>query len=212
MMFRNRAAAGVQLAKALQLYHRQPHTIVLALPRGGVVVGYQVAKQLRLPFDIMVVRKLGAPNNAEFAIGAITANGQAMIDDDTVQHYNITIGDLEKIIRREQHEAQRRLQLYRGGRAALHVKNTTAILVDDGIATGYTMRAAITAIRQAGAQKIIVAVPVAPADSVAQLSLQVEQLVCLNTPNNFQAVGQWYENFDQTDDAEVIRLLHLSRS
>lgn len=206
MLFRNRQQAGEQLAARLQPWSLATNTIILALPRGGVVLGATVAEKLQLPLDIIVPRKIGAPGNAEFAIGAITEDGQQLLNP-AVPPSHIDERYLQKTIQAEVTEAQRRVQLYRGDRAPLQLPGKTAVLVDDGIATGLTMLAAIQSARKRGAKKIIVAVPVAAKDSIASIQSQADEVICLATPEPFYAVGQWYEEFDQVSDEEVIARL-----
>lgn len=205
--FHDRRAAGAQLADALQQRATAPNTIILALPRGGVVVGAVVAETLHLPLDIVVPRKIGAPGNEEFAIGAITEDGAGVFDEKSIQQYHIAQEYIEATIKKEQAEAQRRLRTYRGQRPPLELRGKTVIVVDDGIATGATMKAALQSVRERDAKTVIVAVPVAAADSLEKLRPLADEIVCLLEPDVFYAVGQWYEEFDQVSDDEVIQLL-----
>jgi len=207
MMFKNRADAGRKLVPLLAQYNNKKDTIVVGLPRGGVVTGYEVAKELHLPFDIVVPRKIGAPFNQEAAIGALTQDGSVILNQTIMHKFDISQEDLMPTIKKEMQEAQRRLKIYRGDKSPLEVHGKTVLLVDDGIATGYTMRAAIESLRTRGAEKIIVVVPVAPPDTVNQLLQNVDDVVCLFQPEFFGAVGRFYQDFGQTTDQEVIELL-----
>lgn len=191
MIFTDRAAAGQQLANVLNTYKNKPDVVVLGLPRGGVVTAAAVAGALHAPLDIVITRKLGAPGNKEYAVGALTEQG------------TVVGGGTATIIAQEKTELARRVQQYRQGKLPLDVKNKTVILVDDGIATGLTMQAAIASIRQQQPKRLIVAVPVAPPDTVIKLRTQVDELIVLDQPDNFMAVGQFYEKFDQVTDEEV---------
>lgn len=207
MTFRDRVDAGRKLAAELQQYRDAKDTMVIALPRGGVVVGVEVAKALSLPLDIVVPRKISAPGNPEYAIGAITESGNPTWDRQAVSLTDASEEYLAKAVVKERAEAQRRLTTYRGNRPSRDVKGKTVLLVDDGIATGATMRAAITTLRAEGAQRIILAVPVAATDSIATLQSEVDEIVCLYAPQWFGAVGAFYDTFEQTTDDEVIALL-----
>lgn len=210
--FRDRQDGGEQLAHALSKWANTPNTIILTLPRGGVVIGAVIAQRLHLPLDIVVPRKIGAPENPEFAIGAITEEGEGVFDHATIEQYRISDDYMNTEIKKEQAEAKRRLRTYRGKRPPLHLQGKTAIVVDDGIATGATMKAALQSVRQRGAKKIIVAVPVAPTDSIDHIRPFADEIICLHTPELFFAVGQWYDVFDQVSDGEVISLLAKSYS
>lgn len=203
-MFKNRQEAGQQLALALQKYKDAKDTIVFALPRGGVAVGFEVARTLNLPLDIVVPRKIGAPGNPEYAIGAITETGEAILNEGEVK--NVDPAWLTRAMEEEKKEAMRRLATYRLG-SPTELIGKTVILVDDGIATGYTMRAAAASIKARQATKIIVAVPNGAADSIARLRQEVDEVVCLEIPMVYYAVGAHYEEFPQTSDEEVIKLL-----
>lgn len=203
-MFKNRQEAGEKLAQALQEYKDATDTIVLALPRGGVVVGFEIARALNLPLDIVVPRKIGAPQNPEYAIGAITETGEAILNEEEVK--NIDQVWLKRAMEEERKEALRRLAVYRAGLPA-ELQGKTVILVDDGIATGFTMRAAVASVKTRQAMKIIVAVPNGAAESVAKLRQLVDEVVCLETPALYFAVGEFYEEFSQVSDEEVIELL-----
>ncbi len=210
MIFKDRTDAGQKLAVALKQYKNAADTLILALPRGGVVVGFEVAKTLNLPLDIVVPRKIGAPGNPEFAIGAITETGEGIFDETTIATYGISQEYLDATIQKEKIEAERRLKLYRGTRPPLDLKNKTVLIVDDGLATGLTMRAAIKTVKQYGANKIVVAVPVTPPDTAELIKKEVDELIYLDAPILFGAVGAFYEEFAQTTDEEVVELLQKS--
>jgi putative phosphoribosyl transferase len=212
MIFKNRVEAGQKLAETLNKFKDAKDTIILSLPRGGVVVGYEVAKILNLPLDIVVPRKIGAPGDPEFAIGAITETGEGIFDEMTIGAYGITESYLQNEIKKEKAEAERRLTLYRGPRPPLDLRNKTVIIVDDGLATGLTMRAAIKTIKKFGATKIVVAIPVAPPDTAELIKKEVDEFICLLTPTFFGSVGEFYDEFPQTADEEVIELLKKSEN
>ncbi|MBI2122694.1 MAG: phosphoribosyltransferase [Armatimonadetes bacterium] len=206
MIFQDRREAGQQLAEALAHYRdRQP--VVLAIPRGGVVVGYEVAKALGAPLDVVIPRKLRAPYNPELAIGAVAHDGSVFLDSPLVSHLDVTDEYLREETARQLEEIRRRMQLYRGDRPAPVLEGTTSIIVDDGIATGSTMVAALRATRAARPAGLVAAIPVAPAEGVAMLRREADDVICLHTPPMFYAVGQFYMDFAQTDDEEVIALL-----
>jgi len=205
--FSNRAEAGRELAEKLEKYSRLDKVIVLGLPRGGVPVAYEVAKRLCVPLDVFIVRKLGVPGFEELAAGAIASGGVRVLNEDVVRAIPYATEAIEAVTARETAELQRREQLYREGRPAPELRDKIAILVDDGLATGATMRAAVKALRQSGAAKIVVAVPVGPPDTCDELAREADEAICLRTPPFFQAVGQYYENFSQTSDDDVRELL-----
>ncbi|HLD21910.1 MAG TPA: phosphoribosyltransferase [Patescibacteria group bacterium] len=207
MLFRDRTDAGKRLAQKLQSYAGMKDTIIIGLPRGGVVVAYEVAKTLQLPLDIIVPRKIGAPHNPEFAIGAITEDGAHILNHEIVSAIGVSHEYIQKISLQEQTEAQRRLKMYRAGKPPLDLQHKTAIIVDDGVATGYTMRAAIRSVKIKGAQHVVIAVPVAAIDSVQELRLLVNEMVVVFCPVFLGSVGSFYEYFDQVEDSEVIHLL-----
>lgn len=207
LKFTNRQDAGRRLADALAEYAGRDDALVLGLPRGGVPVAYEVANRLDLPLDVLLVRKLGVPGQEELAMGAIAWGHIRVLNRDVVDQLGIPQFTLEHIIGREQAELERRNQLYRDDKPAPDVDGRTVILVDDGLATGATMKAAVSAMRQAGTARIIVAVPVGPCDTCRELEEMVDDVVCLSAPRPFYAVGQGYQNFDQTSDPEVIALL-----
>jgi len=181
--------------------------LILALPRGGVPVGYEVARALHAPLDVFLVRKLGFPGHEELAMGAIATGGVRILDWQLVQMYGVPPDAIERVTMAEQRELERRERLYRDGRPAPDVKGRTVILIDDGLATGSTMRAAVEALREEGARKIVVAVPVAPEDTCAALREEVDEIICAVTPEPFRAVGIWYADFSETSDEEVRDLL-----
>ncbi|MCL6451522.1 MAG: phosphoribosyltransferase [Acetobacteraceae bacterium] len=205
-MFGDRRDAGRRLAAALQAYCG-PDTLVLGVPRGGVVVAAEVARALNAPLDVVVPRKIGAPCNPELAVGALGPDGVATFDPNLLRYFGLTPEDLEDEVERERAEQGRRLRLYRGDRPPLQVAGRVVVVVDDGIATGFTIRAALQALRRAQPARLVLAVPVAPADTLRRLRPEADDLVCLYTPEPFYAVGQFYLHFDQTGDDEVVELL-----
>ena len=205
--FHDRRDGGRALAKLLSRYANRPDVLVLALPRGGVPVGYEVATALNAPLDVFVVRKLGVPGHEELAMGAIATGGVRVINPEVVDPLGITPEEIDSITRSELEELQRRERLYRGDRPPPELYNKTVILVDDGLATGSTMRAAAAAVKMQSPARTIVAVPVAAADTCDDLRHEVDEVVCAYTPSPFHAVGLWYEHFNQTSDEEVRALL-----
>ncbi|CAM3067662.1 phosphoribosyltransferase [Legionella steigerwaltii] len=210
MNYVDRNQAGSVLADLLKNYAKRTDVIILALPRGGVPVAYQVATKLSLPLDIFIVRKLGVPGHEELAMGAIASGGIAVFNEEVVQMLHIQQDAIDKIQKSEQEELSRRELVYRGKRPFPELSGKTVILVDDGIATGYTMRAAIAALKQKKPAKIIVAVPVAARSTCDEIAPLVDELICPMRPNNFYAVGLWYNDFAQTTDDEVMELLQRS--
>jgi putative phosphoribosyl transferase len=207
MRFRDRRDAGRVLAQRLSQYAGQPDVRVLALPRGGVPVAYEVAEALGAPLDVFLVRKLGMPGHEELAMGAIATGGVRVLNDEVVFGNQIPPHVIEQVASREEQELVRREHEYRGERPAPDVRDQIAILVDDGLATGATMRAAVAALRQQQAKRIVVAVPVAAASVCDEFRTEVDEIVCAATPEPFFAVGLWYEDFSQTTDDEVRDLL-----
>jgi putative phosphoribosyl transferase len=205
--FQDRFQAGRQLAAALHRYARHPNLLVLALPRGGVPVGYEVARLLDAPLDVMLVRKLGVPGHEELAMGAIASGGVRVLSDDVIRAFGIPGQVVDRVAAAEEEELHRRERLYRGERPPPDVKGRTVILVDDGLATGSTMRAAAAALRVQHPEQLVVAVPVAPLETCASLRSEVDDVVCARVPEPFLAVGNWYDDFSQTTDAEVRHLL-----
>jgi putative phosphoribosyl transferase len=205
--FPNRAEAGRQLAEKLDKYAGRDDVIVLGLPRGGVPVAYEVAKRLGVPLDVFIVRKLGVPGFEELALGAIASGGVRVLNDDVVRALPNAQELIESVTAKEMAELERREQSYRDGRPAPELRGRTVILVDDGLATGATMRAAVKALRERGAAKIVVAVPVGAADTCREFEHEVDETVCGISSEWFQAVGQYYDDFSQTSDEEVRQLL-----
>ena len=205
--FRNRTEAGRRLADALGGYAGAPDVLVLALPRGGVTVGAEVARRLHAPLDAILVRKLGVPGHEELAMGAIASGGVRILSDEIIGALGISDREIAAIAAAEQDELDRRERAYRGARAPTPVEGRTVILVDDGLATGSTMRAAAAAIRSQGPRRLVVAVPVAPAATCRELRGEVDEVICASTPEPFHSVGEWYEDFSPTSDDEVRRLL-----
>jgi putative phosphoribosyl transferase len=207
MTFMNRVDAGRRLAKKLHGYAGRKDVLVLGIPRGGVPVAFQVAAELGVPLDVFVVRKLGVPGHEELAFGAIATGGIRLVDTQIVQEAGISGVEVELIAASEREELDRREQVYRGGRPALHLEGKTVILVDDGIATGASTRAAILALRQLKPASIVLAVPIAPAATGMRLRPEVDDLICLDMPETFCAIGEFYEDFSQVTDEEVTTLL-----
>ncbi|OGV27514.1 MAG: phosphoribosyl transferase [Legionellales bacterium RIFCSPHIGHO2_12_FULL_37_14] len=205
--YQDREEAGSVVADNLKDYMDNPNAIVLALARGGVPVGYEIAKKLHLPLDVMIVRKLGVPTNPEFAFGAITSGGVIILNQEIIKTLALKEQVIAEIKEKEEQELTRREKVYRGARPLPNIENKTVILVDDGIATGYTVKAAIIALRKQNPAQIILAVPVAPQDTLKELQNLVDDIVCPLIPDDLQAVGLWYRVFAQTSDAEVIQLL-----
>jgi putative phosphoribosyl transferase len=207
MLFENRFHAGRYLATKLARYANRPDVLVLALPRGGVPVGFEVARALHVPLDVFLVRKLGVPGHEELALGAIATGGVRILNLDVVNALGITPDEIEAITAEQQQELERREREYRGDRPPPDVRGRTVILIDDGLATGSTMRAAVEALRQQGPAQIVVAVPVATPETCDDLRSEVDEVVCAVTPQPFYAVGLWYRDFSQTTDDEVRELL-----
>src|SRR5881409_590128 len=205
--FSNRIEAGRELAEKLDKYAGREDVIVLGLPRGGVPVAYEVAKRLHVPLDVFIVRKLGVPGFEELAAGAIASGGVRVLNQDVMRAIPYADEAIEAVTGRETAELERREQIYREGRPSPKLHDRIVILVDDGLATGATMRAAVKALRQSGAAKIVVAVPVGPPDTCHELEEQADETICLSMPEFFQAVGQYYEDFSQTSDEDVRELL-----
>ncbi|MGJ0428211.1 phosphoribosyltransferase [Methylobacter sp.] len=205
--FEDRAYAGRLLGQALAKYANRPDVIVLALPRGGVPVGFEAAQAINASLDIMLVRKLGTPGHEELAMGAIASGGITVFNAELVSRLHIGPELMEAAIKREQQELERREQAYRGNHPLPVVENRHVILVDDGLATGASMRAAVAALRQRNPASVIVAIPVAPPDTVAMLKEEADEVICLAMPEPFSAVGRWYKDFSQTTDEDVKSLL-----
>ncbi len=207
MPFRDRVDAGKQLARKLEHYAGRNDVVVLGLPRGGVPVAYEVARELKAPLDVFLVRKLGLPGHEELAMGAIASGGIRVLNDEVVREFAVPPEDIERVTARETAELQRRETLYRLGRPSPHIGGRTVILVDDGLATGSTMRAAVTAVRLQGPRRIVVAIPVAARSTCREFERTVDEVVCVETPPLFYAVGAWYDDFSQTTDDEIRDLL-----
>lgn len=210
MQFRDRQEAGRALAKELAFLRGKPDVVVLAIPRGGVVVGYEVAKALEAPLDVYITRKIGAPYNAELAMGAVASDGSIFLDQELIKRLGVSADYLEKEIERQRQEIARRLQRYRGNRPPIDLTDKRVVLVDDGVATGATTLASIHALRKQPLAELILAIPVSPPDVIANLRKEVDRCVCLSTPEPFWAVGAFYLVFDQTSDEEVIHLLRAA--
>jgi len=207
MIFQNRAEAGQQLASHLEKYANRDDVIVLGVPRGGVPVAFEVARTLNVPLDIFVLRKLGVPGHEEFAFGAIGSGGVRVLDKEVVKSIGLSDLVVEMVTRTERAELARREGIYRGGRPALDVRGKTVILVDDGIATGSSLRAGVRALRQMKPAAIVIAAPVAPRSTVNRLRHEVDEVVCAAIPERFYGVGQFYHDFSQVPDEEVNALL-----
>lgn len=209
MIFTDRVDAGQQLASALKEF-ADSDAIVLAIPRGGVVVGFEVARKLRLNLDIVVPRKIGAPHNPELAIGAVTEDGTIMLNHNLVQYLGVSNDYINRVCEQQRSEIKRRLMRYRGDRPYPNVSQRIVIIVDDGIATGATIKAALTSIRKKNPALLMVAIPVAPPSIIEDLQKKADRVICLTIPEFFSAVGQFYKNFQQTSDEEVKQLLLAS--
>ena len=205
--FSNRIQAGKMLAQHLQAYTNVKDVLVLALPRGGVPVAFEVAKLLNVAMDVCIVRKLGVPGHKELAMGAIASENTIVFNQNIINSLGIDEEKITQVINQELRELKRRNQVYRDNKPAINVKNKIVILIDDGIATGATMRAALTIIQQQQPAKIVVAVPVAPLAACQELRLEVDDIICLQCPEIMSAIGLWYEDFSQTTDNEVRALL-----
>ena len=208
--FSNRVDAGKKLASALTDFSDK-NAIVLAIPRGGAVVGYEISKALRLPLDVIIPHKIGAPDNPELAIGAMTEDGTTILDKSLVSYLGVPEGYIKAESERQKREIERRLKMYRQNEPYPNLKGRDVIIVDDGIATGSTMKAALASVKHRGAISVTVAVPVGPPSTIEELKRQADGVVCLFTPEYFGAIGQFYRDFDQTTDEEVIALLRQSR-
>jgi putative phosphoribosyl transferase len=211
MYFRDRREAGRQLAQHLVAYANRPDVLVLALPRGGVPVAYEVARALHAPLDVFLVRKLGLPGHEEYAMGAVASGGVRVLNPEVLEQLHLPDEVIDTVTRRELQELERRERLYRGDRPFPDVRGKTVILVDDGLATGSTMRAAAEALRQQGPARLVVAVPAGSPQTCDEFRDEVDEVVCAITPEPFYAVGLWYDDFSQTTDDEVRDLLAAAR-
>lgn len=209
--FADRREAGAELATRLHNYRDRDDVIVLALPRGGVPVAYEVAKALRAPLDVFLVRKLGVPGHEELAMGAIATGGVRVLNEDVVRWYGIPPAVIDRAAQQEQQELDRREATYRAGRPGLDLAGRAILLIDDGLATGSTMKAAVQAARAQSPARIVVAAPVGAPDTCRDLGALADEVVCARTPEPFSAVGLWYRDFAQTTDDEVSELLHRSQ-
>ena len=209
-LFANRIDAGRCLGRALKDLVGKD-AVVLAIPRGGVVVGYEVAKALDLQLDVIIPRKIGAPSNPELAVGAMTEDGTVLLDDRLVEYLQVSEDYIRNESETQKLEIERRLRLYRGDVEYPSLENRDVILVDDGIATGSTMKAALASVRNRGAKTVVIAIPVGPPSTIRELEKEADHVVCLHTPESFYAIGQFYEDFTQTQDREVTRLLRLNK-
>ncbi len=206
-LYADRREAGAKLARLLANQAIEPAAMILALPRGGVPVAFEVASALRAPLDVLVVRKLGAPGHEELAIGALASGGAQVINDQLVARLGVSRAALEAAIARESAELKRRERVYRPGRAPLAVAGRTAVIVDDGVATGATVSAAVAALRSLAPVRVVVAVPVGATDSLERIAREADEVVCPAWRDDLSSVGQWYRDFSQTSDAEVVELL-----
>jgi predicted phosphoribosyltransferase len=205
--FIDRAHAGQALAQRLMIYAHRPDTLVLALPRGGVTIGFEIARALALPLDILVVRKLGVPGHEELAMGAIASGGIRVLNPGVIRDLGIPASVLESETQRQLREVERREFLYRGNRPPHPVRGKTVLLVDDGLATGSTMRAAIASLRKREPSRIIAAVPVGSPEACEQIGKEADGCICLLEPDSLQAIGLWYEDFSQVEDSQVRQML-----
>lgn len=210
-MFHDRREAGKQLSACLLEYREKPDVIVMGLARGGVIVAHEIAHRLHLPLDVIVVRKIGAPGNPELALGAITATGEGIFNDHLISLLGVSPHYIKEQIVKEKMRAQKRLEFYFGTQSRRSSKDKTIILVDDGIATGASLRVAIHSLRAEEAKEIIIAVPVSAWDSLKKIEKEVDRVICLFTPPFFESVGAFYRVFDQISDEEIVRLLSERR-
>jgi putative phosphoribosyl transferase len=207
MVFKDRKDAGKQLAEKLALYRDKTDVIVLGLPRGGVTVAYEIARALHCPLDILIVRKIGFPGNPELAAGAVSETGTVVLNEDIVSGYGVSRAYLERETARQKEEITRRIALYRGGKGVPPLAGKTVILVDDGVATGATIKAAISTLKQEKLAKLVVALPVASQEAEREIAPTVDGWLCLQAPAGFMAVGQYYGDFTQVEDEDVVAML-----
>ncbi|MCL5734603.1 MAG: phosphoribosyltransferase [Actinobacteria bacterium] len=208
----DRQSAGRLLAERLTDYSSRPDVIVLGLPRGGVVVAFEVAKALNVPLDVLLVRKLGAPGQEELAFGAIADGGVRVLNEDVVRAFDLSPSQIEAVAAREQAELERRGRAYRGGSPSPDLSGKTVIVIDDGLATGASVRTALRSLRAHNPARVVLAVPVAPASTCTAMNAEADEVICLMTPEPFYAIGQWYDDFSQTSDQEVVDLLSEAAS
>ncbi len=206
-MFIDRSDAGIQLAQRLKKYSGQKSVLVLALPRGGVVTGFEIARALGAPLDVLIVRKIGFPGQPELAIGAVSETGAVVLNESIISSYGVSEDYVRKEISRQKEEISRRVKLYRNGEPISELEGRTIILVDDGVATGATVKAAIATLKKEKITKLILALPVGPPEAAAELKEMVDDFICLEVPAYFGAVGAFYEDFTQVSDGEVVEML-----
>lgn len=209
-MFRDRADAGAELAKKLIGYKGSADAIVLGLPRGGAVTGYEIARALGIPLDVLIVRKIGFPGEPELAVGAVAETGKTVLNNSIISASGVPESYIRDEVGRQKEEIARRVKLYRGGKGVAGLEGKTVILVDDGVATGATMKAAIATLKEENLKRLVVALPVAPPDTAAELRRMADEFICLHTPEGFMAVGSYYADFRQTTDEEVVEILKKS--
>src|SRR5574341_510294 len=207
MIFRDRGHAGFSLAKELNAYRGDPTAVILALPRGGVVVGYEISRTLHLPLDVFITRKLSTPDNPEYAVGAVSETGAIYLNSEAVNVFHLSHEDLEGLIQAQRREIARRQMLYRQGRSVPVIADRTVILVDDGIATGSTFFATIEAVTELSPRRLVAAIPVGPRETLIRVKSLVDELVVLEVPDPFSAVGNAYQDFTQVEDGQVVALL-----
>ena len=212
MRFKNRIFAGQMLAEALKKYNHDPEAVVIGLPRGGVVPAYEIAHQLGLPLDIIIVRKIGAPFEPELAVGALSEDGIILFNDDVLDMLRLTREDMRDAVAQKLEEASKRRILFRAGKEPIDLHGKTVIIVDDGVATGATLRVAIKTAKKRGAHRIVVALPVAPTEFKSQIASEVDEAIILSESDFFPGVGYFYDVFQQVEDQEVLHLLHISHS
>ena len=210
MMFRNREEAGWMLADKLRHYRNDPTALILALPRGGVAVGYQLSLALHVPLDVFLTRKIGAPDNPEYAIGAVAETGSLHLNQQAVRSFDLSRHELDRLIHAQETEIARRKDLYRQGRLLPHLTGRTVLLVDDGIATGSTFLASARAIRGLQPRRLVGVIPVGPPTTIREVQAQVDELVVLLTPDPFEAVGNFFVDFTQVEDRDVVESLNLA--
>jgi putative phosphoribosyl transferase len=207
MLYKDRREAGAKVASRLMHYKDRADVIVLALPRGGVVNGHEIAKRLNVPLDIIIIRKIGFPGQPELAIGAVSETGAVALNEELISSYGIKEGYIKREIESHMEEISRRKALYRGGKGVPSLKGKTVILVDDGVATGATMKAAISTLRKENPARLVAALPVASMEAEQEIRKLVDEWVCLMAPREFMAIGNFYEDFSQVSDREVVELL-----